>query len=118
MICCFSNLCVASVPGKQGNIFGGVLFYGGLNSAAFTARQIIFGGIIFGGESGALAAAEGSTSDSERNGLQSCRPCCLEQFPRLYSVRVKHQTFQETSQNLLVYIVNLILLFILLFVAT
>jgi len=50
--------------------------------------------------------------------LQSCRPCCLEQSPRQHSVLVKHQTFQETSQNLPVYIVILILLFILLFVAT
>jgi len=50
--------------------------------------------------------------------LQSSWPCCLEQSSRLHSVWVKHQTFQETSQNLPVYIVILNLLFILLFVAT
>jgi len=40
--------------------------------------------------------------------LQSYRLCCLEQSPRLHSVWVKHQTFQETSQNWPVYIVILI----------
>jgi len=43
--------------------------------------------------------------------LQSCRPCCLEQSPSLHSVCVKHQTFQETSQNLRVYIVILTLIY-------
>jgi len=40
------------------------------------------------------------------------------QSPRLHSVWVKYQTFQEASQNLPVYIVILILLFISSFVAT